>query len=84
MWSLTMGDVLIKSPRQSFKVGSFIFEGTDESSAGSSGRWGQDVSVVQQREEEGLGRGNDFTVGLTWERSVQAGVGITEFFSFNF
>lgn len=33
---------------------------------------------------EGLGRSNDFTVGLTWKRSWQAGVGITEFFSFNF
>lgn len=45
---------------------------------------GRMLSEVQEREEEGLGRSNDFTVGLTWERSIQAGVGITEFFSFNF
>lgn len=45
---------------------------------------GRMLSVVQEREGEGLGRSNDFTVGLTWKRSLQAGVGITEFFSFNF
>ena len=36
--------------------------------------------VGQERQEEGLGTRNDFTVVLTWERSLHTVVGIRESF----